>query len=154
LKAKDYTSTLNILLDLINRFYAGEKLSTNDISNIYEISTRSAQRYIKYLKQAGFNLQKEGKKYYLQTIIDDEKETIFEAIISLAKNAGIEKEILPLLNQLKLISEENVFYSKLDIEKIEPPHIFRTIETAIKNKKIIKTNTKLTTLKERTGNYR
>ena len=153
MKAKDYTSTLNILLDLINRFYAGEKLSTNDISNIYEISTRSAQRYIKYLKQAGFNLQKEGKKYYLQTIIDDEKETIFEAIISLAKNAGIEKEILPLLNQLKLISEENVFYSKLDIEKIEP-HIFRTIETAIKNKKIIKTNTKLTTLKERTGNYR
>ncbi|GAB6073618.1 helix-turn-helix transcriptional regulator [Nautilia lithotrophica] len=137
MKAKEYTKTLSILLDLINRFYAGESLSTADIENIYGISKRSAQRYINYLKDAGFNIKSKNRKYYLENIIDEEKEMIFEAIESLAKNAGIEKELLPLLKQLKLISEENVFYSKLDIEKIEP-FTFRKIEEAIKNKKILK----------------
>ncbi|AZV46116.1 hypothetical protein C3L23_02160 [Nautilia sp. PV-1] len=137
MKAKEYTKTLSILLDLINRFYAGENLSTTDIENIYGISKRSAQRYINYLKDAGFNIKSKSRKYYLENIIDEEKEMIFEAIESIAKNAGIEKELLPLLKQLKLISEENVFYSKLDIEKIEP-FTFRKIEEAIKNKKILK----------------
>jgi len=137
MKAKNYTKTLSILLDLINRFYVGESLSTTDIENIYEISKRSAQRYIKYLKEAGFEIKSKNRKYYLENIIDEEKETIFEAMESIAKNAGIEKEIFPLLKKLKLISEENVFYSKLDIEKIEPL-TFKIIEEAIKNKKIIK----------------
>jgi predicted DNA-binding transcriptional regulator YafY len=137
MKAKEYTKTLSILLDLINRFYSGESLSTTDIENIYGVSKRTAQRYIKYLKEAGFNIQRKSRKYYLESIIDDEKETIFEAILSIAQNAGIEDKILPLLNKLKLISEENVFYSKLDIEKIEPV-TFRKIENAIKSNKIIK----------------
>jgi len=137
MKAKNYTKTLSILLDLINRFYIGESLSTTDIENIYEISKRSAQRYIKYLKEAGFEIKNKNRKYYLENIIDEDKETIFEAMESIAKNAGIEKEIFPLLKKLKLISEENVFYSKLDIEKIEPL-TFKIIEEAIKNKKIIK----------------
>jgi len=136
MKAKEYTKTLSILLELINRFYAGECLSTADIENIYGVSKRTAQRYINYLKDAGFNIKSKNRKYFLENIIDEEKETIFEAIESLAKNAGIEKEILPLLKKLKLISEENVFYSKLDIEKMEPMK-FRKIEEAIKNKKII-----------------
>jgi len=142
MKAKNYTKTLSILLDLINRFYTGESLSSNDIENIYDISRRSAQRYIKYLKEAGFNIKSKNRKYYLENIIDEDKEMIFEAIGSIAKNAGIEKEILPLLKQLKLISEENVFYSKLDIEKIELV-TFKKIEEAIKNKKLIKMKYKM-----------
>jgi len=142
MKAKDYIKLLSILLDLINRFYAGEKLSSADIENIYEVSKRSAQRYIKYLKEAGFNIKRKNRKYYLENIIDKEKETIFEAIEAIAKNAGIEKEILPLLKQLKLISEENIFYSKLDIEKIEIM-TFRKIEEAIKNKKVLKIKYKM-----------
>jgi predicted DNA-binding transcriptional regulator YafY len=137
MKAKEYTKTLSILLDLINRFYTGESLSTTNIEDIYGISKRSAQRYINYLKEAGFNIKSKNRKYYLENIIDKEKEMIFEAIESLAKNAGIEEELLPLLKQLKLLSEENVFYSKLDIEKIEL-FTFRKIEEAIKNKKILK----------------
>jgi len=136
-KAKNYTKTLSILLDLINRFYAGENLSTADIEKIYKISKRSAQRYIKYLKEAGFEIKSKNRKYYLENIIDEDKETIFEAMESIAKNAGIEKEIFPLLKKLKLISEENVFYSKLDIEKIEI-NTFKKIEEAIKNKKLLK----------------
>jgi len=142
MKAKEYTKTLSILLDLINNFYAGERLSTTDIQNLYGISKRSAQRYINYLKDAGFNIKSKNRKNYLENIIDEEKEMIFEAIESLAKNVGIEKELIPLLKQLKLISEENIFYSKLDIEKIEP-FIFRKIEKAIKNKKIIKIKYKM-----------
>lgn len=121
---------------MINRFYIGESLSIIDIENIYGVSKRLAQRYIKYLKEAGFNIKRKNKKYYLENIIDEKKETIFEAIEAIAKNAEIEKEILPLLKQLKLTSEENVFYSKFDIEKIEIM-TFRKIEEAIKNKKII-----------------
>ncbi|NPA88169.1 MAG: WYL domain-containing protein, partial [Epsilonproteobacteria bacterium] len=94
------------------------------------------------LREAGFNIQKKGKKYYLDTIIDNEKETIFEAILSIAKNAGIEEKISPLLTKLKLISKENVFYSKFDIEKIDP-QILKKIETAIKQKKIIKMKYKM-----------
>lgn len=118
-------------------FYTGKSLTTTEIENMYNISKRSAQRYIGYLKEAGFNIKNKNRKYYLENVVEKDKEIIFEAIESLAKNAGIEKEIIPLLKQLKLISEENVFYSKLDIEKIEPI-IFRKIEEAIKNKKIIK----------------
>ncbi len=142
MKAKEYTKTLSILLDLINRFYLGEHLSTSDIENLYKVSKRTAQRYINYLKTAGFDIKKKNKKYYLNTLIDLEKETIFEAILSIAKNAGIDENILPLLNKLKLIREENVFYSKLDIEKIKPL-TFRKIEEAIKNKKIIKMKYKM-----------
>jgi len=140
--AKNYTKTLSILLDLINKFYTGENLSTTDIENIYGVSKRSAQRYINYLKEAGFNIKSKNRKYYLENIIDEEKETIFEAIEAIVKNAGIEKEILPLLKKLKLISEKNVFYSKLDIEKIEPV-TFRKIEEAIKNRKLIKMKYKM-----------
>ncbi|WP_457562808.1 helix-turn-helix transcriptional regulator [Caminibacter pacificus] len=142
MKAKEYTKTLSILLQLINKFYQGENLSTSDIEKIYGVSKRTAQRYINYLREAGFNIQKKGKKYYLDTIIDNEKETIFEAILSIAKNAGIEEKISPLLTKLKLISKENVFYSKFDIEKIDP-QILKKIETAIKQKKIIKMKYKM-----------
>ena len=142
MKAKNYTKTLSILLNLINRFYIGESLSTTDIEKIYEISKRSAQRYIKYLKEAGFNIKNKNRKYYLENIIDEDKETIFEAIESIVKNAGIEKEVFPLLKKLKLISEENIFYSKLDIEKIEIT-TFKKIEEAIKNKKLLKIKYKI-----------
>jgi predicted DNA-binding transcriptional regulator YafY len=123
-------------------FYTGKSLTTTEIENMYNISKRSAQRYIGYLKEAGFNIKNKNRKYYLENVVEKDKEIIFEAIESLAKNAGIEKEIIPLLKQLKLISEENVFYSKLDIEKIEPI-IFGKIEEAIKNKKILKIKYKM-----------
>ena len=62
MKAKEYTKTLSILLQLINKFYQGENLSTSDIEKIYGVSKRTAQRYINYLREAGFNIQKKGKK--------------------------------------------------------------------------------------------
>jgi predicted DNA-binding transcriptional regulator YafY len=142
MKAKNYSKTLSILLDLINMFYSGKSLTTTDIENMYNISKRSAQRYIGYLKEAGFRIKSKSRKYYLENIIDKDKEIIFKAIESLTQNTGIEKKIFPLLKQLKLISEENVFYSKLDIEKIEPM-TFKKIEEAIKNKKILKIKYKM-----------
>jgi len=137
MQAKQYEKTLEILLNLINRFYLGEKITTLMIENQYEVSRRTAQRYIKYLKSAGFNLVKDGTSYHLETQIGD-KETLFEAIITIAKNAGIDKDLSPLLEQLKLVSEENVFYSKIDMEKIENIKLFRDIELAIKKHQKIK----------------
>ena len=135
MKAKDYSTTLRNLYDLIERFKRGETLSTKQIANDYDVSIRTAQRYINFIKDAGFNLLKENKSYYLKRNIDS-KEIVFEAIESLAKNAGIEKEILPLLKELKNTAEENVFYSKLDIEKIDTA-TFSKIEYAISNNLII-----------------
>ena len=131
MKAKDYSTTLSNLCNLVERLKSGEKISTKQISNEYTVSLRTAQRYIKFIKEAGFNLLKENNKYYLQRGIST-KEVIFEAIESLAKNAGIEKEILPLLKELKTSTDENVFYSKLDIEKIDI-ELFSKLEYAINN---------------------
>ena len=131
MKAKDYSTTLSNLCNLIDRLKSGEKISTKQISNEYTVSLRTAQRYIKFIKEAGFNLLKENNKYYLKRNISS-KEVIFEAIESLAKNAGIEKEILPLLKELKTSTDENVFYSKLDIEKIDI-ELFSKLEYAINN---------------------
>ena len=138
MKAKQYTSTLRILLDILNRLYLGEGISTSIISNDYGVTIRTAQRYIKYLKDAGFYLTKKGQFYYIDVVLDEEKEMLFEAINSIAKNSGVYEEIKPILKQLKLISEENVFYSKTDIEKIENLAVFRDIERAIKNKNLLK----------------
>ena len=131
MKAKDYSTTLSNLCNLIDRLKSGEKISTKQISNEYSVSLRTAQRYIKFIKEAGFNLLKENNKYYFKRNISS-KEVIFEAIESLAKNAGIEKEILPLLKELKTSTDENVFYSKLDIEKIDI-ELFSKLEYAINN---------------------
>jgi len=133
LKAKEYTKTLSILLELINRFYNGEYISTDDISKQYGVSKRTAQRYINYLKKAGFNIQKQKKRYFLGFFLDNEKELLFQTIKSLAKNAGIDKELLPLLKELKLINQ-NIIFSKLDIENINP-QTFTLIEKAIYEKK-------------------
>ena len=137
MKAKQYTKTLSILLDILNRLYLGEKISTSIIEQNYEVTIRTAQRYINYLKESGFNLSKSGKFYSIDVVLDDEKEMLFEAINSIAKNSGIYEEIKPILKKLKLISEENVFYSKTDIEKIENLAVFRDIERAIKNRNLL-----------------
>ena len=136
MKAKDYSTTLSNLCNLIDRLKSGEKISTKQISNEYSVSLRTAQRYIKFIKEAGFNLLKENNKYYLKRNISS-KEVIFEAIESLAKNARIEKEILPLLKELKTSTDENVFYSKLDIEKIDI-ELFSKLEYAINNNFLLK----------------
>jgi predicted DNA-binding transcriptional regulator YafY len=149
MKAKQYRKTLSILLDILNRLYLGEKISTSTIENDYEVTIRTAQRYIKYLKDAGFNLSKKGQFYYIDVVLDEEKEMLFEAINSIAKNSGIYEQIKPILKKLKLISEENIFYSKTDIEKIENLSVFRDIERAIKDKNLLtityKTNKTYTT---------
>jgi len=137
MKAKQYRKTLSILLDILNRLYLGEKISTSIIEQNYEVTIRTAQRYINYLKESGFNLSKSGKFYSIDVVLDDEKEMLFEAINSIAKNSGIYEEIKPILKKLKLISEENVFYSKTDIEKIENLAVFRDIERAIKNRNLL-----------------
>ena len=116
--SKQYTTTLNLLLDIIKRFYQGEKLTTKEISNSYEVSVRTAQRYIKYLQIAGFNIQKEGNFYTLETIVDENQEVLFETIESIIKNTGLENDIMPLLKKLKMINKESVFYSNLILKRL------------------------------------
>ena len=109
------------VLDLLNRLLKGEKISTKDIEKIYNVSRRTAQRYIDFLQRAGFKLKKEKYKYFLDFGIDD------EILEEFAKNAGLK---ISVLNKVK----ENIFYSKLDVEKIDL-YKFEIIEKAIKDKK-------------------
>jgi len=140
--AKQYTTILNILLNIIKRLYQGEKLSTQNIADDYEISIRSAQRYIKYLQTAGFNLKKQNNFYTIETIVDENQEVLFESIESIIKNAGLENEIMPSLKKLKMMNKESVFYSKIDIEKVDVS-IFTQIENAIRSKNKIKIQYKM-----------
>jgi len=140
--AKQYTTTLNVLLNIIKRLYQGEKLSTQNIADNYEVSLRTAQRYIKYLQTAGFNLKKQNNFYTLETIVDENQEVLFESIESIIKNAGLENDIMPSLKKLKMMNKESVFYSKIDIEKVDVS-IFTQIESAIRNKNKIKIQYKM-----------
>ena len=140
--SKQYTTTLNLLLDIIKRFYQGEKLTTKEIANNYEVSVRTAQRYIKYLQIAGFSIQKDGIFYTFESIVDENQEVLFETIETIIKNTGLEKDIIPLLKKLRMINKESVFYSKLDIEKVDIS-IFIQIESAIRNKNKIEVKYKM-----------
>ena len=140
--AKQYATTLNVLLNIIKRLYQGEKLSTQNIADNYEVSLRTAQRYIKYLQTAGFNLKKQNNFYTLETIVDENQEVLFESIESIIKNAGLENDIMPSLKKLKMMNKESVFYSKIDIEKVDVS-IFTQIESAIRNKNKIKIQYKM-----------
>ena len=122
--------TIVRLLDLVNRFLNGERLSTKEIEKIYDISIRSAQRYILYLKEAKFNIQKDKNKYFLDFGVDE------EILEEFAKNLGLQS--MQILNKIK----ENIFYSKLDIEQIDL-YKFQIIEKAIKEKKFLKGKYKL-----------
>jgi len=140
--AKQYTTILNILLNIIKRLYQGEKLSTQNIAEDYEVSLRTAQRYIKYLQTAGFNLKKQNNFYTIETIVDENQEVLFESIESIIKNAGLENDIMPSLKKLKMMNKESVFYSKIDMEKVDVS-IFTQIESAIRNKNKIKIQYKM-----------
>jgi len=140
--AKQYVTILKNLLNILKRLYQGEKLSTQNIADDYEVSLRTAQRYIKYLQEAGFNLKKQNNCYTLETIVDENQEVLFESIESIIKNAGLENEIMPSLKKLKMMNKESVFYSKIDIEKVDVS-IFTQIENAIRSKNKIKIQYKM-----------
>lgn len=110
---------LNNLFDLVQKFYNGEKLSTKEIASIYNINLRTAQRYINYLKEAGFDIRKEKNKYYLKLPVG------IESIIEIAKKFNLS---MPIINKLKT----SIYYSKLDVEKIDL-NKFEILENAIKN---------------------
>ena len=111
---------LKNLFDLIQKFYNGEKFSTKEIASIYDVNLRTAQRYISYLKEAGFDIKRDKNKYYLKMPVG------IESIIEIAKKFDLS---IPLIDKLKT----SIYYSKLDVEKIDL-NKFEILEDAIKNK--------------------
>ena len=111
---------LKNLFDLTQRFYNGEKLSAKEIAEIYNINLRTAQRYPKYLKDAGIDIRKEKTKYYLKMPVG------VENVIDLAKKLNLS---IPVIDKLKT----SIYYSKLDIEKVDLEK-FEKLEEAIRNK--------------------
>ncbi len=115
---------LTNLLDLTQRLYNGEQLSVKDIAKIYNLNYRTAQRYPKYLEKAGVDIRdkKEGKKviYYLKLPAGA------ESIVDVAKKLNLS---IPIIDKLKT----SVYYSKLDIEKVDLNKL-EILEEAIRNK--------------------
>ena len=111
---------LKNLFDLTQRFYNGEKLSAKEIAEIYNINLRTAQRYPKYLKDAGIDIRKEKTKYYLKIPVG------VENVIDIAKQLNLS---IPVIDKLKT----SIYYSKLDIEKVDLEK-FEKLEEAIRNK--------------------
>ena len=115
---------LTNLLDLTQRLYNGEQLSVKDIAEIYNLNYRTAQRYPKYLEAIGIDIRKtkEGKKdiYYIKLPAGA------ESIVDVAKKLNLS---IPIIDKLKT----SVYYSKLDIEKVDLNKL-EILEDAIKNK--------------------
>ena len=111
---------LKNLFDLTQRFYNGEKLSAKEIAEIYNINLRTAQRYPKYLKDAGIDIRKEKTKYYLKMPVG------VENVIDIAKKLNLS---IPVIDKLKT----SIYYSKLDIEKVDLEK-FEKLEEAVRNK--------------------
>jgi len=109
-------------------------LSTKEISEIYNINIRSAQRYIKTIKEAGFNIIKNNNKYRIINSIDNDSEIVLDMMDSIFQNSAFEK-IKKSLNH----KNKDIFYLKINIEKSNDLiDIFLKIEKAIKNKQILK----------------
>jgi len=117
---KSISDLLKNLLDLIQRFYNGEKLSAKEIAQIYNVNIRTAQRYPNYLKEAGLDIQKEKTKYFLKMPPG------IENIVDFARSLNLS---LPIVNKLKSF----IYYSKLNLEPIDL-HKFEVLEEAIKNR--------------------
>jgi len=134
---KDYKTTLDRLLQILNRLYLGEMLSVSELANEFGVSNRTIQRYFNnYLKN--FPLQKIGQKWSLNTKIAIDKNTsiAFNTLENIAKKTGIYSKIHPYIKQLN--SSNNTFLTSLKIENIDD--IFNEISIlndAIKETKYI-----------------
>ena len=109
------------LLDLIQRFYNGEKLTSKKIAELYDVNLRTAQRYPNYLKDGGMDIRKDKNQFYLKMPVG------IENAIEMIKKLNVS---LPVINQLKT----SIYYSKLDLEKVDL-YKFEILEDAIKAKK-------------------
>jgi len=140
-KAKDYETTMQRILTILNRLYLGEALSVKELAEEFGTSDRTIQRYFNsYLIPAGFPLTKKGRRWVLEKEVelgvDKEAQTAFETIESMAKESGIYEKMHPYLERLKLSTKNNPFFTKLNIENIdEGLKLFTTLEHAIKENK-------------------
>ena len=137
-KAKDYETTMQRILTILNRLYLGEALSVKELAEEFRASDRTVQRYFNsYLIPAGFPLAKQGRRWILEKEVelgvDKEAQTAFETIESMAKESGIYEKMHPYLERLKLSTKNNPFFTKLNIENIDNDlELFTTLEQAIK----------------------
>jgi len=136
---KDYQTTLNRLLIILNRLYLGELLSVSELADEFGVSNRTIQRYFNnYLKD--FPLKKIGKKWTIdnfQIELNSDTKIAFEALEKIAKKAGFYSQIEIYLKKLKL-SSKNVFHTTLKIENIGDKFEFIVLlEEAINNNKYV-----------------
>jgi predicted DNA-binding transcriptional regulator YafY len=111
------------MLELILLFQKGKRLSTYDIAETFNVSIRTAQRYVQMIKKT-LPLQKDIlNKYYIKEKISINDKIALKAIKLYMKNIG-------LLDSY----EESYFYAKLDVEKIDL-ELFNILEKAIIEKK-------------------
>lgn len=139
-KAKDYATTMQRILIILNRLYLGEALSVKELSEEFGTSDRTIQRYFNsYLLPAGFPLINKGYRWILEKEVelgvDEEAQMAFETIESIAKESGIYEKMHPYLERLKLSTKNNPFFTKLNIENIDKNlELFTTLEQSIKQK--------------------
>jgi len=94
---------------LLLLLYQGEKLTTSEIAKTYNVSLRTAQRYIKIIKNSGFNVKKINKKYFLEINISNEEKIILQTLKLFLKNTGLNSKVA----FLKKINEKEYFFLNL-----------------------------------------
>ena len=104
---------------LLLLLYQGEKLTTSEIAKTYNVSLRTAQRYIKIIKNSGFNVKKINKKYFLEINISNEEKIILQTLKLFLKT-----KLLSLKNSLK--KNKKLFFYFFSL----PFHLFEAITSS------------------------
>jgi len=135
---KDYKTTLDRLLKILNRLYLGELLSVLELADEFGVSQRTIQRYFNnYLQD--FPLKKFGRKWGINNCkieINKESEIAFSTLEKLSKEAGIYPKIKNHLEKLR-INSTNIFHTHLKVENINDKFdVMVLLEKGIKEKKL------------------
>ena len=140
----DYDKILTRLVTILSRLNDGESLSIKEISEEFNVSTRTIQRDFNE-RLVSFPIYQENKQWKMREGFKLEKSTSLEDTVVLDIMEGIlsfdrgrfSQKAKKLLHKIKN-KDYNPIYAKLDIEDISDKlHDIKEIETAIKHHNII-----------------
>jgi predicted DNA-binding transcriptional regulator YafY len=142
----DYDKALTRLRVILQRLNDGEALSVKELADEFNVSTRTIQRDFNERLVSHYPIYQENKKWKMQDnfkiekIRDIEDKIILDIIEKITDNIGgnFATKGKKLLSKIKN-QEQTPIYTKLNIEDISNKiNDINLLETAIKNKNIIK----------------
>jgi len=104
---------------LVSKFYLGEKLSKREIAELFNISPRSADRYVKnYLIPAGIPLVKNGDRWELKMVTKKDFLFSLQIIKKMAEQTGILNSNNRYIKSCFNLKTDETIFTKIEFEDI------------------------------------